>query len=115
VLLSLGRKFAKRSVNCTRLGAWMEAIIDRAQARFQHVCVDLRRRQISMAEHHLNGAQIGAMFEQMRREGVAQHVGAEPPREPRLPAVAFQDFPEPDAAQAVPPLRIYEQPWAGLF
>ena len=44
VLLSLGRKFAKRSANSTRLRAWMEAIVDGAEARFQHVRVDLRRR-----------------------------------------------------------------------
>ena len=67
----------------------MEAIVDGAQPRFQHVRVDLRRREIGVAEHHLNGAQIGAMFEQMRRERVAQDVRAEPARQPRLPAIAF--------------------------
>lgn len=37
--------------------------------------VDLRRRDVRMAEHLLDGAKIGAPFEKMGRERMAQGVG----------------------------------------
>ena len=55
----------------------MKPVVDRAQPRLEHVRVDLRRRQVGVAEHHLNGAQVGAALEQVRRERMPQHVRAE--------------------------------------
>ena len=78
------------ATNCNVLGkrlslsesrARVKAIVDRAQPRLEHVRVDLRRRQIGVAEHHLDGAQVGAALEQVRRERVAQHVRAERARQ----------------------------------
>ena len=72
-----------RSSNCSILGSGpsllprVELVVDRAQARLQHVRVNLRRRQIGVAQHHLDGPEIGAAFEQMRRERVPQHVRAQ--------------------------------------
>ena len=37
--------------------------------------VDRRFLQVAMSEQHLDGAQVGAGFEQMRGEAVAQRVG----------------------------------------
>jgi len=37
--------------------------------------IDLRRRDIGMAEHLLNAAQIGAVVEEMAGEGMPQDVG----------------------------------------
>src|SRR6266446_5556757 len=37
--------------------------------------IDLRRRDIGMAEHLLDAAQIGAVVEEMAGEGVPQHMG----------------------------------------
>ena len=45
-----------------------------AQPRPAHVGVDLRGREVGVAEHRLHRAQVGAAFEQVGREGVAQHV-----------------------------------------
>ena len=39
-----------------------------------YVRVQLRRREVGMAEHLLNGAEVGAALEQVRRERVAQQV-----------------------------------------
>ena len=38
------------------------------------VGVDRRRRDVGMAEQHLHRAQVGAVVQQVRREGVAQRV-----------------------------------------
>ena len=67
----------EETVKSSRSGTRVEAIVDRPQPRLEHVRVDLRRRQIGVAEHHLDRAQIGAAFEQMRRERMAQDVRAE--------------------------------------
>ena len=53
---------------------WMARIDQRDQARAVDVGVDLRRRDVGMAEQRLQDAQVGAPFEQVRREGVAQDV-----------------------------------------
>ena len=78
----------------------MELIVDAAHALLEDVRVDLRRGQIGVTEHHLNGAQIGAALEQMRRERVPQHVRAQGLRQTRLPRVALQNLPEPDTRQS---------------
>ena len=41
------------------------------------VRVDRRRRDVGVAEQELHDTQIGAMVEEMRREGMAQHVRGE--------------------------------------
>jgi hypothetical protein len=56
---------------------WMKSIVDRAQPRFEDVRVDLRGRQIGVAEHHLNRAQVGATLEQVCGERVPKHVRAD--------------------------------------
>ena len=46
-----------------------------ADMRAVHVRVDLGRRDVGVAEHLLDGAQIGAALEEMGRERMAQGVG----------------------------------------
>ena len=70
----------------------MEPVVDLAQPRLEHVRVDLRRRQIGVAEHQLNRAQVGPPLEQVRGERMAQHVRAQRARQSRLLAVAFEDI-----------------------
>src|SRR5262245_37310518 len=55
-------------------GQWMLVLHQRAQLFVEHVRVDLRRGDIRMAQHQLYAAQVGAAFEQMAGEGMAQHV-----------------------------------------
>jgi hypothetical protein len=62
--------------------------------------VDLGRRDIGMPQHRLQRAQIRAAFQQMRREGVAQHVRAHAiGRDPRLRRQRADQLIEPHARE----------------
>ena len=50
---------------------------DLLQALFEDVGVDLRRRDVGVAEELLHRAQVGAAIEQVAREGEAQDVRAD--------------------------------------
>src|SRR5262245_15317079 len=90
----------------------MEAVVHVPEPRFEHVCVDLRRRQIRMAEHGLNGAQVGAALEEMGGERMAEDVRAEMGANTRSLPLCLQDLPAADARQARAPARVHEQPRA---
>ena len=47
------------------------------QPLVEHVGVDLRRRDVGMAEQLLHDAQVGAVLQEVAGEGVAQHVRAD--------------------------------------
>ena len=49
--------------------------MQRLQPRLRDMRVNLRGRKVGVAEEHLDHAQVGAVVEQMRGEGVAQSVG----------------------------------------
>src|SRR5215468_5905439 len=83
----------------TGSGPRVEAVVDGPEARFEDVRVNLRRRQIRVAKHHLNRPKIGAAFEQMRRKRVADHVRAQRARQTGGRAVTLENLPEPHAAQ----------------
>ena len=46
-----------------RLRPRMKPVVHRAHPLLEHVRVDLRRREISMPQHHLNGPKIRAALE----------------------------------------------------
>src|SRR4029077_15614778 len=52
----------------------MKLFVHLLQPSPRDVRVDLRRRDVGVPEHHLYGAQIGTVFQQMRGEGVPEHV-----------------------------------------
>ena len=52
----------------------MRFVVDILELLADKVRIDLRRGDVRMAEHFLNGVDIGAVFQQMRREGMAQRV-----------------------------------------
>ena len=68
----------------------MRAVVDLAQALAVDVAVDLRRRERRVAEQLLDRPQVGAAFEQVRRERVAQAVRMrrDPPERARVEAPA---------------------------
>ena len=71
-----------------------------AQSLGQHVGVDLRRRDVGVAQKHLQTAQVGAVRQQMRGERMAQHVRRDPGRvDPRLQSHLFQQKKERLAGQ----------------
>ena len=61
--------------------------------------VNLRRGNIAVTQHQLDGAQIGAAFQKMRCKTVTQHVGRERHTQTRLTAVGGENFPDTDAAE----------------
>src|SRR5919199_5031184 len=56
----------------------MRLVVQLPPAAIRHVRVQLRRRQVGVAEHLLDGAEVGAALEQMGRERVAQQVRMDP-------------------------------------
>src|SRR6058998_695714 len=54
---------------------WVEASIHLPHGRRRQVRVDLRRRDVDVAEHDLDRAEVGAALEQVARERVPEHVG----------------------------------------
>ena len=50
------------------------------QPLLQHMRVDLRRRDVGVAQQLLHRAQVGAAIEQMAGKGMPQHVGRDPLR-----------------------------------
>src|SRR3954470_1236257 len=64
---------------------WVRAEVQLPSASIGYVGVELRRREVGVAEHLLHRAQVGAPLEQVRRERVAQQMGMDAPRlEPGL-------------------------------
>ncbi len=88
----------------------MKRVVHLPQPGFEHVRVDLRRRQVGVAEHGLDRAQIRAALEQMRRERVPEHVRAEVRADAGLAAVGLQELPESTARQPAAAARVDEQP-----
>ena len=70
------------------------------EAPVREVRVDLRRRDVGVAEHLLQHAQVAAAGEQVRSERVAQRVRAHPVLQPAFARVALDDLVEPLAAEA---------------
>ena len=64
--------------------------------------VNLGRRNIHMAKHHLDRSKIRTPFQQMTGEGMAQEVRRDSLPDPRLQAIALQILPEPLAAHLSP-------------
>ena len=52
----------------------MVTVVSRTQMQVGHVCVDLRGRDVAVAQQSLNGTRIGSMLQKMSRETVAQGV-----------------------------------------
>ena len=59
-----------------------------------HVRINLRRRNIGVAQHFLDNAKIGAVPEQMGRETVAQKVRINILLQSCAPRVFFHDLPD---------------------
>ena len=55
----------------------MKLPVHLAQPLARDVRVDLRRPDVGVAEHELHGAQVGAAFDEVGGEGVAQGVRAQ--------------------------------------
>src|SRR3982074_3463244 len=65
---SCGEKRAVKRLSLAESGARVEAIVHDTEARFEHMRVDLRGREIGMTQHHLDRPQVGTALEQVRGE-----------------------------------------------
>ena len=71
----------------------MELPVDGLQTGGVHMGVDLRRRDVGVAEHFLNDAQVGPAGEQMGGEAMPEKVGVDVGFEPGTRCVAFDELP----------------------
>src|SRR5437764_15088209 len=88
---------ARSLISSKRLSlSWprVEPIVHGAQPRLENVRINLRGRQIGVAQHHLNRAQVGTPLEQVRRKRMAHDVWPEHVRPTGGAPVAFQELPE---------------------
>ncbi len=65
------------------------------------VGVDFRGGDGRMAQHHLDSPKIGAVFQKVSGEGMAQGVGRELVRDTCFFAVTFENFPESLPGQGI--------------
>ena len=72
----------------------MKSPMHRFQPLLIDMRIDLRRRNIGVAQHFLNNPQIGAVPKQMRRETVPEKVRVNIFLEPRALRVFFYDLPD---------------------
>src|SRR3546814_532799 len=76
------------------------------------VGIDLRRADVGMAEHLLEAAQIRAMVEEVRGEGVAHHVRRHRGRvQPGFERHLVQQLAQSAPGQVTVPARRGKQPW----
>src|SRR5512138_1156150 len=71
----------------------MELVVNTAEAVPADVRVDLRRRDLAVAEHELDRAQVGAALEQVGRERMTEDVRADLGREPGAGGVLAEELP----------------------
>jgi hypothetical protein len=55
----------------------VELIVNGAHALLEHMCVDLRRREIGVTQHHLDGSEVRTALEEVRRKRVSKHMWTE--------------------------------------
>src|SRR5262249_23646320 len=91
--------------------ARMKSIVHLAEARLQHMRVDLRRRQIRMPEHGLNRAQVRAALKQVRCEGMPEHVRTQRAPYAGRTSVRFEQLPETNSRHPPAVPCVDEQPW----
>src|SRR5690606_32447393 len=72
----------------------MVSLVQRAQPGARDVRVDLRRRDVGVAQHGLERPEVRAVLEQVRGEGVPERVGRDLPAHRRLPRPGAQTLPE---------------------
>ena len=73
----------------------MRTVVDLAQVIARDVRVNLRRRDVGVAEQQLHFPQPGAAIEHVGGEGMAQRVRRHPIVQAQLAGIAFDDQPEP--------------------
>src|SRR5690242_8261583 len=64
------------------------------QSRSHYVGINLRRRDVSMSQHHLHTTQVGATLQQMSGEAVTKYVRRQAAKDSGFFPIAGQQVPE---------------------
>lgn len=72
----------------------MRLVIDILELLADEVRIDLRRGDVRVTEHFLNGVDIRAVFQQMRRERMAQRMRRDRLFDAGLRLVVLDELPE---------------------
>src|SRR5687768_13446895 len=83
----------------------MKLVIQLLQPSPRDVSVDLRRRDVRMAEHQLDAAEIGAVLEEMGRKRVPEHVRRDVRADAGIARVTDDLHPERLPRHRPPPAR----------
>jgi len=94
---------ARPLINPALSGAGMELVVNPADQVPADVGVDLGRRDLAVAEHELDRPQVRPPFEQVRREGMAEDMGADLGGEAGLAGVLADEFPQALAGEGLAP------------
>src|ERR1700694_4845972 len=70
------------------------------QALLDHVCVNLSRGNIRVAQHELDRTQVRTPFEKVRGKTVPQFVRCQTPAQAQAHSIIVQNLPNPDAAES---------------
>ena len=84
------------------LSARMKLFMDRLQALFIHVCINLRRGNVRMAQHLLHRTQVRPVLQQMRGERMTQGMRFDHFLDIGLARVMLDDLPRALAAHLFP-------------
>jgi hypothetical protein len=96
-------------LGCSTSGVWMRLVVQLATTPIGYVGIELGRGEIGVAEHLLDGAEVGAALEQVRGERVAQEVRVDARRvETRLLGELAEDQERTGAGERAP-LRVQEE------
>src|ERR1700687_4417329 len=74
-------------------------LVDFLQALLDHVRVNLRRCNISVPQHELDGAQIGSTLQEMRGKAVTEFMRSQASAQTEPDAVIMQDLPDGNATE----------------
>ena len=82
------------------LGARVMSLVDLLQTLLHDVGIDLRRGDIAVTEHQLDGAKIRAAFQKMCCKTMTQHVGRKRHTQTSSPAIGRKNFPNTYSAES---------------
>src|SRR5438045_2125122 len=80
--------------NIPSFRARMEVVVDLAEAGPRHVSVNLGRRNVGVAEKHLNRAQVGSVFEHVGGKRVAKDMGRDVRPDSSASGILLDELPE---------------------
>ena len=103
--LGRGRRRPRRPLIPGPSGPRVELVVDAAEPLPADVGVDLRRRDLAVAEHELDRAQVRPPLEQVRRERMPQDVRADLGAQPGLRGVLAEELPQSLAREGAAPPR----------